>query len=259
MVWIFLIWFLFGGMNMTSTEGTTGGGNQAVCTVTTQAPVIWTSSSSNTPLSATSPASDRRQKVEFVTAAGDPRHMEIMYGATTKNSDINLTTRNSPASTPNIQYPDGPGVEIVHGWAFITFQWPLIWMDSIDAGSIGTTSVLRNQETQADVYLISNKLDIANPDTPNTPAACTDPQTKLYVLAKGASGVCVAVPNGFEAVRRRYELERDAQGKVTKVTFVEQKSLHIEKTAAGRIKVADDQFLESVLDCAFLQGLYDIP
>ncbi len=243
---------------MSNSAGTTGGQN-SVCTVIVQAPVIWTAGSSNTPLTATPPTSDRRQKVEFTTANGGARHMEILYGATTNNSNIVLTTRNSPANTPNIQYPDGPGIEIVHGWAFITFQWPLIWMDSIDAGSIGTTSVLHNQQNQADVYLIANKLDIANPDTPNKPAACTDPQAKLYVLAKGASGTCLAIPAGFEAVRRRYELERDAQGKVTKVTFIEQKSLHIGKNAAGRIEVTEDSFLQEVLDCAFLQGLYDIP
>ena len=244
---------------MNSALGTTTGKNSSPCSVTTQAPITWSAASSDTPLTATGPTSDRRQKVQFATATGQPRHMEILYGSTANNSSVTLTKRNAPESTPNIQYPDGPGVRVVHGWAFITFQWPLIWMDSIDAGSIGTTSVLRNQDTQADIYLIANKLDVTNPDTPNKPAACSDPKAHMYVLAKNSSGACLAVPSGFEAVRRRYTLERDAQGKVTNVTFVEQKSLHIKKNAGGDIEVTGDQFLEKVLDCASLQGLYDIP
>ena len=238
-------------------NGTSGSGSP--CSVTTESPITWTASSSDTSLPVTGTTSEVRQKVQFSTASGQSRHMEILYGSTANNSSVTLTKRNAPENTPNIQYPDGPGVRVVHGWAFITFQWPLIWMDSIDAGSIGTTSVLRNQDTQADIYLIANKLDVTNPDTPNKPAACTDPNAHLYVLAAGSSGACVAVPSGFEAVRRRYTLVRDAQGNVTSVTFVEQKSLHIKKNAAGDIEVADDQFLEKVLDCASTQGLYDIP
>jgi hypothetical protein len=258
MIWLFLVGLFLGGMNMDSTLSTTAG-QDSMCTVSTDPPITWSAASGDTPLTTTAPTSDRRQKVQFTTATGKARHMEIIYGSTSNNSNIVLTKRNAPEGTPNIQYPDGPGVRVVVGWAFITFQWPLIWMDSIDAGSIGTTAVMNNQEDQADVYLIANKLDIVNPDAPTRPTACTDPEAHMYVLAKNASGACLAIPSGFEAIRRRYDLERDAQGKITKVTFAQQKSLHIEKSVAGRIEVSGDKFLQKVLDCASLQGLYDIP
>lgn len=230
-----------------------------VCTVTTQAPITWSASSGDTPLSATPTSGDRRQKVQFTTANGEPRHMEILYGATTRTSNLSLTKNNAPGTTPNIQYPEAPGLRVSHGWAFVTFQWPLIWMESIEAGSIGTTSVLHNQTAQADLYLITNALDAKNPVPPVRPAECTDPDAHLFVRAAGLAPACVSVPKGFQAVRRSYKLERDTQGKITKVTFIEQKSLKIEKGDSGHIEVTDDKFLQKVLDCASLQGLYAIP
>lgn len=230
-----------------------------VCTVTTQSPITWAPTNPDTPLSATPTSSDRRQKVQFTTADGQPRSMEILYGSTTRTSNLTLTKKNAPDGTANIQYPEGPGLRVNNGWAFITFHWPLIWMESIEAGSIGTTSLLHNQASQADVYLIANKLDTTNPVSPIRPTACSDPNAHLFVKAASSDPACVSIPSGFQAVRRSYKLERDTQGKITKVTFSEQKSLKVSKGGSGHIEVPDDKFLQKVLDCASLQGLYAIP
>jgi hypothetical protein len=187
--------------------------------------------------------------------------MEILYGSSSRSSGLTLTKRNAPEGTPNIQYPEGPGIQVNTGsWAFVTFSWPLIWMESIDAGSIGTTSLLRNETDRADVYLIANKIDTENPVKPTRPGDCSDPNGHLYIRTAGtSSGTCVAVPSGYQAIRISYTLQRDAHGKVIKVSPLETKPLRVSKGLNGHIQVSDDAFLQKVLDCASLQGLYDIP
>ncbi len=259
-IWMIVLGWLIQGLAL-APELNTRVIEQPVCTVTSQATIVWKPASQDTPLSTTAPTSDRRQKVEFQTSKGKPKTMEMLYGASGRSSGITLTKRNAPENTSNIQYPEGPGVEVGTGsWAFMTFSWPLIWMDSIDAGSIGTTSVMHNQADRADIYLISNKLDTKNPDPISRPPGCTNAESHMYIRIKGqSSGECVGVQKGYQAVRHRYALRRDAQGKVEKVTFIEAKSLRITKNLNGHIRVADDSFLQKVLDCASLQGLYELP
>lgn len=64
-----------------------------VCSVTTQFLVVWAPASGGTPFSSTSPASDRRQKVEFQTDGEQPRSVEIPYGSSSRSSGITLTHR----------------------------------------------------------------------------------------------------------------------------------------------------------------------
>jgi hypothetical protein len=262
--WLFVIVVLVGGWNMdagvTSRHSAALSARPAGNPVTTLPPVTWTAASTDTALSAAPTTSDRRQKVQFTTAGNQPAHAEILYGSTHGPSDIALTTRNAPAGTPNIQYPEGPGLRVTRGWAFITFRWPLIWTEGIDAGSIGTTAVLNSLTDRADVYLIANGLDTTSQTPPTRPPGVTDPDVHLYIRADGApAGVGVKIPTGYQAVRRSYKVERDAQGKVTKVTLAGQKSLRVVKDASGKITVADDKFLQGVLEGATQQGLYTLP
>ncbi|KAA0214045.1 MAG: hypothetical protein DYG94_02740 [Leptolyngbya sp. PLA3] len=228
--------------------------------VSAQPPVTWTESSHDTALASVAPgAPARRVKVKFLTADDQPREMEILYGSTDADSNITLTRRNNVIGTPNIQYPEGPGMRIAVGWAFITFHWPLIWTESIDAGSIGTTSVVRATPDKVDVYLLLNKLDKTNNKEPVRPPDCTDAKARLYVRLAGVPGsASVAVPDGYQGVRRTYTIARDAQGHVTGTTLESESPLKITKSAAGSIQVEGDAFVQKVLDAAASQGLYQI-
>lgn len=237
-------------------DGFTGGD---VCSVTVGDPIAWNSSSHDTTLSAATPGSDRRVKVKYTSADNKPLEMEVLYGGASGASNISLTKRNTVAGTANIQYPEGPGLRVSVGWSFITWRWPLIWTESIDAGSIGTTSVVNVSEKQVDLYLILNKLDKTG-SSPTRPIDCTDPSARLYVRVAGQPGsVSVAVPSGYQAVRRTYETERDAQNHVVKTTLKSETPLKIGKSSQGRIEVEADAFLQKVLDCASLQGVFEIP
>lgn len=223
-------------------------------------PVTWTSSSNDTALTSAAPdVPARRLKIKYVTSENEPRDLEILYGPTDAASNITLTKRNSVTGTPNIQYPEGPGVRVVSGWAFITFHWPLIWTESIDAGSIGTTSVVRATPGKVDLYLVLNKLDRTNSKKPVRPPDCTDPKARLYVRVAGVAGsTSVAVPGGAQGVRRTYTIARDADGHVTSTTLESETSLEISKLSSGAIEVKGDAFLQKVLETAALQGLYRI-
>lgn len=228
--------------------------------ISAQPPVTWTNSSNDTALSAVAPdAPAQRVKVKYATADNQPRDMEILYGSTGVATSISLTKRNSVTGTPNIQYPEGPGLRIVLGWAFITFRWPLIWTESIDAGSIGTTSVVRATSEKVDLYLVLNKLDKDNPKDPVRPPDCTDPNARLYVRLVGVAGsTSVALPPDYQGVRRSYKIERNEQGHVAGTTLASETPLKITKSSEGAIQVEGDEFLQQVLDAASSQGLYKI-
>jgi len=51
---------------------------------------------------------------------------------------------------------EGPTLHYTVGWSFITFQWPLIWMKNIQAGSIGTTAISRRTGDTVQTFLIRN-------------------------------------------------------------------------------------------------------
>lgn len=227
--------------------------------VVSQTPIQWKPDSHDTALSAATMDAPRRVKVEYTAANDQGRSMEVLYGANGEPSNISLTKRNTVAGTANIQYPEGPGLRVLEGWAFITFQWPLIWTESIDAGSIGTTSVINVSDTQVDLYLVLSKKD--KPGTsPSRPVDCTDPNARLYVRLAGVSGsVSVGVPSEHQAIRRRYKLERDAQNHVIKTTLESEAPLKVTRSATGVIEVPNDGFLAKVLGGAAAQGLYEIP
>lgn len=72
---------------------------------------------------------------------------------------------------------DGPTLRFNHGWAFITFQWPLIWMQNIDAGSIGTTAIARRTGDVVQTFLVRNALEI------DTDILTTDCDTGLSIYS----------------------------------------------------------------------------
>jgi hypothetical protein len=272
--WV-LIAGLMAGPLATSTEHPAQpvGQDPTVCTVGTQAPVRWTPSTGTVPLTAASPSTgDLRQRVTYETSAGKVREFEFLYGSASRASNIDLTQRNNVDNTPNIQYPDGPGLAINNGWAFVTFRWPLIWMESIQAGSIGTTSVMQTTTDRVDLFLVLNAKDVANADPITRPAACPR-DAKLFIRVLGVEGsICLQVPKESKAVLRSYALQRDATGHVTSTTpmtfTVEGKSTQELPLAIvrkdGRIVVGanaseQERFLGKVLTCAQLQGLYDVP
>ncbi|MCL4221116.1 MAG: hypothetical protein KJZ65_07075 [Phycisphaerales bacterium] len=228
--------------------------------ISAQPPVTWTNSSNDTALGAAAPDGPaQRVKVKYATADNQPRDLEIIYGSTGAATSITLTKRNSVTGTPNIQYPEGPGLRVVTGWAFITFRWPLIWTESIDAGSIGTTSVVRATPEKVDLYLVLNKLDKNNPKEPVRPPDCTDPNARLYVRVAGVAGsTSVALPTDCQGVRRSYKIERNEQGHVAGTTLSSETPLKITRSSAGAILVEGDEFLQEVLDAACSQGLYKI-
>lgn len=228
--------------------------------ISAQPPMTWTSASNDTALGAVaSDASARRVKVKYVSADNQPRDMEILYGSAGAATNITLTRRNNVTGTPNIQYPEGPGLRVTAGWAFITFRWPLIWTESIDAGSIGTTSVVRATPEKVDLYLILNKLDKSGGKEPVLPPDCTDPNARLYMRVAGVPGsTSVAVPTDFQGVRRTYRVARDGEGRVTSTTLDSHTPLKITRSSTGAIEVEGDAFLQKVLDAAALQGLYKI-
>lgn len=229
------------------------------CSVTEAEPITWSSSSHDTTLLAATPGSARRVMVRYTAADDKLQEMAVLYGADAGASKIALTKRNTVAGTASIQYPQGPGLRVTRGWSFITWRWPLIWTESIDAGSIGTTAIVNVSENEVDLYLVLNRLD-ATGSEPVRPADCTDPNARLYVRIAGQSGsVSVAVPSGFQAVRRTYETQRDEHGRVVKTTLKSQTPLKIGKSDQGRIQVQDDAFLQKVLDCAARQSLFEIP
>ncbi|MBX3321650.1 MAG: hypothetical protein KF757_01530 [Phycisphaeraceae bacterium] len=243
-----------------------------VCTVATQAPIAWTPAIGNKPLPSTSTSSDFRQRVNYTTATSKARDFEILYGSAGQASQVELTTRNTVDSTPSIQYPDAPGLSVNSGWAFVTFHWPLIWMESVQAGSIGTTSVMQTTQNRVDLYLITNSKDRANPDPITRPGSCPE-AARLLIRVVGIEGsVCLQVPKDAKAVLRSYTLERDEHGHVTQTTpvsfTVDGKSTQelpltiVRKDGSiivGTNHSEQERFLGKVLNCAYLQGLYDVP
>lgn len=233
--------------------------SQPISGVVSQTPIQWKPDSHDTALTPAASDAPRRVKVEYTIANDEKRSLEVLYGTTGDPSNISLTKRNNVSGTANIQYPEGPGLRVLRGWAFITFHWPLIWTESIDAGSIGTTSVINVSDSQVDLYLVLSKKD--KPSTsPNRPIDCTDPNARLYVRLAGVSGsASVCVPKEHQAVRRRYKLERDEQNHVVKTTLESETPLKVSKNATGVIEVPGDAFLAKVLGGAAAQGLFEIP
>lgn len=70
---------------------------------------------------------------------------------------------------------DGAALRHEHGFAFITFRWPLIWMQNIDAGSIGTTAIGRRHGNTIQTFLIRNARQI------DTTLLTTDCDTALEI------------------------------------------------------------------------------
>ncbi len=57
---------------------------------------------------------------------------------------------------------DGPALQVDRGFAFITFRWPLIWVRNIDAGSVGTTAIVRRHGDQIQLFLVRNAMQLGN-------------------------------------------------------------------------------------------------
>lgn len=178
-----------------------------------------------------------------------------------------MTPKNETDGQPPEPGPRGPGMRHNVGWSFITFRWPLIWVRNIDAGSIGTTAIMRWQGEELTIFLVRN-----GKETPTSETAQPDTESRLLLRAGYphlSTELCM--PAGKEIVRVRLyrqggvsdnmvpvysspetweELSFDVTGNATEPIVV---------TATEPAGDADCAFLAGVLQRAHDKQIYRLP
>ena len=102
------------------------------------------------------------RRVNYLDENGQNASMDVLCGI---ESDLGMPT--DFRIEPRSGY-DGPTLLLENGFAFITFQWPLIWMKNIDAGSVGTTAIMRRTSDELQVFLIRNAKESLTNQNPTT-------------------------------------------------------------------------------------------
>lgn len=169
-----------------------------------------------------------------------------------------LTPRNYAPGQPPEPDPQGPGMRHTIGWSFITFSWPLIWVRNIDAGSIGTTAIMRWQGDDLSLFLVRNgkPTPTSGPLDPPVP----DTSSGLWLRANDVTGAPfeLSMPPGKEIVRVRFFKQDEPpdlwQPYESAPGVWEQISFDAANDGAGAIVVTTDQPAGNA-DCAFLAGV----
>ncbi|KAA0214046.1 MAG: hypothetical protein DYG94_02735 [Leptolyngbya sp. PLA3] len=194
-----------------------------------------------------------------------------------------LTPRNHAAGQPPEPDPQGPGMRHTEGWSFITFKWPLIWVRNIDAGSIGTTAIMRWQEINGirylSLYLVRNgKLSPLLPPSEDegghgdAETIASDETSGLFLNAGYPfPSMELYMPAGKEIVRVRFFEGGSVPDRMIPVRTSpgvwEQISFDVTEDELGAITVtatdpagdADCAFLAGVLRRAQAEAIYTLP
>lgn len=168
-----------------------------------------------------------------------------------------LTPKNETEGQPPEPGPRGPGMRHNVGWSFITFRWPLIWVRNIDAGSIGTTAIMRWQGEELTIFLVRN-----GKETPTSGDAQPDMQSKLLLRAGYphlSTNLCM--PDGKEIVRVRLYQQGGVSDNMVPVYSSpetwEKLSFNVTGNATGPIVVTATEPAGDA-DCAFLAGVLQL-
>ncbi len=203
-------------------------------------------------------------RVNYSVADGDSATMDVLCGV---ESDLGMPIDFS--IEPRTGY-DGPTLRLEQGFAFITFQWPLIWMKNIDAGPVGTTAIMRKTGDELQVFLIRNAKQLG------TGKLTTDCDSKLDMNPAGSAPqetIEFKASSPWDIVMIRHAMKTGGDfepiGSSASSGFERTRWLFdvSQNAASGALTVTpkdsgeDDAaaFLEMVLEIARCQELYILP
>jgi hypothetical protein len=198
------------------------------------------------------------------TSKGGATALHVLCGV-----ESNLRTGAEFSLEPRASY-DGPALRLEHGFAFITFQWPLIWMQNIDAGSVGTTAIARRHGNEIQIFLIRNARQL------NTLKPTTDCQSGLEMASGGGfpdETIGFEKKTQWDIVMTRHEKQGSTgffkpigtgNGSSFKRT---QWRFNVSSALSGTLSVTPDDpgeleaatFLRKILEVAQSEGLYTVP
>ena len=203
------------------------------------------------------------RRVNYTDDKGQSATMDVLCGV---ESDLGVPT--DFRIEPRSGY-DGPTLLLENGFAFITFHWPLIWMKNIDAGSVGTTAIMRRTSGELQVFLIRNAKQFgknqlttdcktglnmnptssAPPETIGFKAASKRDVVMIRHMEDGSDFEPVGTGSGPSYKRTRWYFD------------VTQNALTGQLTVTPEDSGEDDAaaFLEMVLEIGRCQNLYVLP